>query len=275
MFVRRDLVAGALLAACVPPLSPAAWAAAPQSFTTVPIDGPVLVVPKVTDKCFLDIRIIQRYDVEVLEDAATRGRFELELYGDAAPMGVTKFLEFIDGTPGQFKTTGGGGPAYSSGSFDKLRPGVLLEGGRIAGLRQTEFAGSTEYEYLGRLLPLRPVIEVSDPRHDRRGLLTRSIFAIGPEFGITLGPAPALDGTHEVIGRLAPGSANDALLTMLEGLPYITGRSLDGEGTAADAIFTAQKSFFPGLAKASGDTRAEDRTGQLLRRVEITKCGRL
>jgi hypothetical protein len=50
---------------------------------------------------------------------------------------------------------------------------------------------------------------------------------------------------------------------------------MEGEGTAANAVFTAQREFFTGLSKAVGDSRAEDRTGQLLRRVEITKCGRL
>ena len=47
------------------------------------------------------------------------------------------------------------------------------------------------------------------------------------------------------------------------------------EQVVSNAVFTAQREFFTGLSKAVGDSRAEDRTGQLLRRVEITKCGRL
>ncbi|CAN0491740.1 unnamed protein product, partial [Scytosiphon promiscuus] len=39
-------------------------------------------------------------------------------------------------------------------------------------------------------------------RHDRRGLLTRDRLSRGPEFGVTLGAAPELDGSHEVFGRL-------------------------------------------------------------------------
>ena len=66
-----------------------------------------------------------------------------------------------------------------------------------------------------------------------------------------------------------------ALIEQIEALPYITGNSNEGEGTAANAVFQAQKQFFGGLAKANGDTRAEDRTGRLLRRVEITSCGRM
>ena len=73
---------------------------------------------------------------------------------------------------------------------------------------------------------------------------------------------------------MAPDLAGD-LLEQIEELPYITGKSLEGDGTAANAVFQAQKSFFTGLSKTVGDTRAEDRTGRLLRRVEITQCGLL
>ena len=38
-------------------------------------------------------------------------------------------------------------------------------------------------------------------------------------------------------------------------------------------IFDVQKSIFGTLSKAAGDSRAEDRTGKLLRRVEITNVG--
>lgn len=41
-----------------------------------------------------------------------------------------------------------------------------------------------------------------DLKHDRRGLLTRRKLAKGSEFGLTLGPDPELDGSHEVFGRL-------------------------------------------------------------------------
>ena len=74
---------------------------------------------------------------------------------------------------------------------------------------------------------------------------------------------------------MEPNAGNEALLAAMEDLPYITGTSLEGERTAANAVFTAQRSFFSALSKAVGDTRAEDRTGLLLRRVEITRCGRL
>ena len=232
--------------------------------------------PKVTDRIFLDIRVVQRYDVEVLEDASVRGRLTFGLFGDDAPLGAKKFLSFVDGNPGTFAQTGGG-PSYVSGAFERLKPGVVIEGGKINGLQQTEFAGQQEYEYMSRVVLLRPVLEGNDLKHDRRGLLTRDIFNAGPEFGVTLGAAPELDGKHEVIGQLElePGGENEKLLALLEGLPYITGVAREGEGTAANAVFQTQKQFFSTISKAVGDKRAEDRTGVLLRRVELTRCGRL
>lgn len=261
------------------------------------------------------VRIIERFDVEVLEDAAIRGRLVFGLYGRDAPQGVSRFVSFIDGTVGQFATTGGG-PAYAQSSFEYVRPGELLEGGRIPGLKQTTFAGNLEWEvrdvpsaevqclaawlghgrrathraaraharsharshrlcpqYMSRLLPtLRPILEVNDLRHDRRGLLTRARFESGPGFGVTLGAVPRLDGSHEVIGELLEGAD---LLERIEALPYITGKSIEGEGSLANSVFQAQKSLFSGIAKSGGDARAEDRTGKLLRRVEITRVGML
>lgn len=214
-----------------------------------------------------------RLQVEVLEDAAVRGRLVLGLYGRDAPRAVERFLEFVQGTPGQFAKSAGG-PSYASATFDRVQPGELLEGGRIAGLRQTSFAGELQWEYLSRLLPsLRPVLEVNELTHSRRGLLTIERFNNGgPEFGITLAASPRLDGAREVIGAVERGYE---LLDMIEELPYITGRSLEKPGSVADSVYNVQKSFFSGLSKAAGDTRAEDRTGKLLRRVEIVQCGLL
>ena len=224
---------------------------------------------QVTSKIFLDVRIIKRFDVEVLEDAAIRGRIVIGLFGKDAPLAVERFLNFVNGDVGQFQKSGGG-PAYAQASFDKIRPGEMVEGGKINGLRQTEFAGNVEWEYMSRLIPLRPILEVNDLRHDQRGILTVERFTSGPEFGLTLGAAPSLDGGHEVIGLVQEGLQ---YLDEIEQLPYITGRSLEKPGSVADQVFMAQKSLFSGLSKATGDTRAEDRTGKLLRRVEITSCG--
>ena len=51
---------------------------------------------QVTSKIFLDVRIIKRFDVEVLEDAAIRGRIVIGLFGKDAPLAVERFLNFVN-----------------------------------------------------------------------------------------------------------------------------------------------------------------------------------
>ncbi|EOD15059.1 hypothetical protein EMIHUDRAFT_434219 [Emiliania huxleyi CCMP1516] len=263
---RRAVLVGGALGCLVPQPSPAASPAAAPAAASAPA--------AVTDRGFIDLRVIRSFDVDsgVLEDAAVRGRVQFELYGNDAPKAVERFKGFVKGDIGQFRSSSDG-PSYRTGAFTTLRPGVILQGGRINGLRLTEFAGAQQYEYGSRLVPLDGVVEVNELKHDRRGLITRRQFSAGPEFGITLGPAPQLDSGWEVIGRLSQDSAG--LLPLIEGLPYITGRSLEEPGSVADNVFNAQKSLFTSLSKTIGDSRAEDRTGQLLRRVEIVNCGLL
>lgn len=231
--------------------------------------------PRVTQRVFIDVRVIQRFanppnmpPLEVLEDAAVRGRMVFGLYGEDSPKGVERFLSFVTGNIGQF--TGGQGPSYRSSLFDRLEPGRLVEGGRITGMKQVEFAGTLEYQYGERMLPLRPILEANNLKHDSRGLLTRRNFESGPQFSVTLSRNPSLDGSCEVFGKLEEG---DDLLRLIESQPYITGKSIDPPGSAKDKIFDVQKSIFGTLSKAAGDSRAVDRTGQLLRRVEITNAG--
>ena len=139
--------------------------------------------PRVTTRVFLDVRVIQRFanppgspPLEVLEDAAVRGRLVFGLYGENAPAGVERFLSFVTGNVGQF--TQGQGPSYRSSLFERLEPGRLVEGGRISGLKQVVFAGTLEYQYGERLLPLRPVLEASNLKHDSRGLCAAHARAV-------------------------------------------------------------------------------------------------
>jgi cyclophilin family peptidyl-prolyl cis-trans isomerase len=179
----------------------------PLNAGAAPLANPAAKVPlanpasKVTSKVFIDLRVIKSYDVEVLEDAAVRGRLVIGLFGSEAPQAVNRYLEFIKGTVGQFADRGDG-PSYASSSFEKLRPGETIGGGRITGFDQEPFAGVMEYQYRSRLVPLRPILEVNDLSHDRRGLLTKQRLNPGPEFAITLDKAPQLDGSNEVFGQV-------------------------------------------------------------------------
>lgn len=64
--------------------------------------------------------------------------------------------------------------------------------------------GQEELEYGGEVITALPSLleNSAELPHDRKGLLTKDRLARGPEFGITLGEAPDLDGSHEVFGRL-------------------------------------------------------------------------
>ena len=233
----RRAVLTAATAALSAPVTPAPPALAA---TTKATDSAVA-----TARGFLDLRIIQRFDVEVLEDAAVRGRLEFEIFGDDAPAAAANFLSFVRGDIGQFAKTPGEGPSYRQGAFTTLEPGVLLQGGRINGLKLGEFGGEPVWEFGTRPVPVKAVVEANDLSHDRRGLLTRKQFQAGPEFGITLGPATSLNGGWEVFGRVS--SDESGLLKLMEGCVH-HGRSLEEPGSVSDGIQRAE-GLFGGLAK--------------------------
>eukprot|EP00960_Hanusia_phi_P011657 340524-Hanusia_phi.AAC.2 len=65
---------------------------------------------EITNKVYLDVRIIRDYSREVLEDGVLRGRIVFGLYGKQSPQTVQHFLKFVTANYGE-------GPAYSSGMF--------------------------------------------------------------------------------------------------------------------------------------------------------------
>ncbi|CAM9818707.1 unnamed protein product [Ascophyllum nodosum] len=167
-----------------------------------------------------------------------------------------------------------GEPSYSEGLLTKMEPGVLLEGGKISGLNTISIGGQEELEYNGEVIPMPTLLENASVEllHDRRGLLTRERLSKGPEFGVTLAPARDLDGSHEVFGRLLQG---DEVLSRLEKVPvYGGGSRLLEEGSVASNAFKAQNRALVYIGKnVFKDERAVDRTGSLMRRVDIVNCG--
>lgn len=245
---------------------------------------PLKKTPRVTQRGFLDLRIIESYNTEVLEDMALRGRLEVGLYGESAPEQTERFVQLLTGRRGRAPAPGGDEdgedsfPRLSSAQFDRMQPGELLLSGRIVGLEAVplpeSLGGTMQWQWNGRSVPLRPVLESTGISHARRGLLTHEITREGPYFGITLGPAPALDRDWAVFGEVVSGSE---WLAEIEALPVYTGRAAPGSqaGGVGAAIFDAQRRVFTSIGTALGDTRSEENVGRLLRRVEITKCGLL
>lgn len=229
--------------------------------------SPAYTGPKaeITAKVFFDVRIIKDYTKEVLEDGVQRGRIVFGLYGKAAPKTVTQFLTFVQSGQGAM------GPTYSSSLFFRQEAGKWMEGGKISGLSKTEIAGLEEYEWMGRVVPLSSPLEANPLVHDSRMLLSHRKFNPGPEFSVTLAPAPELDGPNTVFGEVLEGQE---LITAMAELPFVTGKSLDPTGSPSDQWWQAQNRYFQSLAKQLGDSRVSNKyPGKLLRRVEVTKCG--
>jgi len=218
----------------------------------------------VTTKVFLDVRVIKDYTGEVLEDSAVRGRIVIGLYGKDSPKTAEQFLKFA-------KADDASDPSYNSGMFYKHQAGRWIEGGKINGLNLEEFGGGQVYQYLNKIVNLNPILEANKLAHTRKNLITHRKFNAGPEFAITLSPAPELDGDWTVFGEVLEG---EEMVKAIADLPFVTGKSLDPSGTIADSWWKAQNNYFKGLAKQFGDSRANKMyPGKLLRRVEIVKCG--
>lgn len=66
----------------------------------------------------------------------------------------------------------------------------------------------------------RQILEVNDLAHSRKNLLTHRKLNAGPEFAITLSPAPELDGSWTVFGEVLEG---EELVNEIAGLPFVTG----------------------------------------------------
>ncbi|KAG8459921.1 hypothetical protein KFE25_010970 [Diacronema lutheri] len=237
---------------------------------------------RVTQRAFVDVRIIESYTMsEVLENAALRGRLTLGLYGDDAPKQTTRFVQLLTGRRAGRPAEADSFPSLASASFERRRPPELLLSGPVPGVRELRLpeslGGGQQYEWNAQIVPLAPVFESVRLRHDRRGLLTHRIADGGTVFGITLAPAPQLDRDWAVFGEVLEGAEPLGLLAEIEALPFLTGEAApdSATGRVGAAVYAAQRSAFMALTQAIGDTRADERVGRLLRRVEIVSTGLL
>ncbi|KAJ1635698.1 hypothetical protein T492DRAFT_964244 [Pavlovales sp. CCMP2436] len=238
--------------------------------------------PRVTSKGFIDLRIIESYTSSpVLENSALRGRLTLGLYGEAAPKQTARFVQLLTGRRGGPSGDPDSFPSLSSASFSARRPSELLLSGSCPGVSEVRLpdslGGGVNFEWNGLSVALRPVLESTGVSHDRRGLLTHRIEDGGTVFGITLGPAPQLDRDWAVFGEVLAGSEPLGLLAEVEALPYLTGEAAPASvtGQIGAAVYSAQRSALMAVTQALGDSRADERIGKLLRRVEIVRSGLL
>lgn len=207
-------------------------------------------------RVYLDVRI----------DGQPAGRIEIELLPEFAPVGAQRFADLAEEK---------GGVGYRLAKWD----GVFLEKGylRNAGAKSLSYSADGVSQIAGgdSTLDLEREMDAppagSRPLHDRAGLISlvvreavarpvkERLTAVGGKlvtltsqageapngsaFCVTLGPAPDLDKTNLVVGRLVPSAETDAAVAALAALPVNRPR----EGI--------QKPFFE-AGKAIGDSRA-------------------
>jgi cyclophilin family peptidyl-prolyl cis-trans isomerase len=260
----------------------------PTSMTTMPD-------VEITDKVFMDIRISRsdgsfyvRDDLpDTFENRVIQKRLTFGLYGKTAPNHVERFLSYI--IPQDKEDVDSPFPSYGRSTFKSLDQETgLLQGGNIPSLRVKDIGGSTAITYGARVLPANLWIErKSDIKrlpHSTKGLLSHKNLDVTPSYGITTRASPSLDATHTVFGQIVWDEPTLQWFRDLQDLPTYAleaRSSYDGKtsatgGVATASVFNAQREFFRGAAKSLGDTRVDGvYEGKLMRRMEVTRVGRL
>jgi peptidyl-prolyl cis-trans isomerase B (cyclophilin B) len=224
-------------------------------------------------RVYLDVRI----------DGEPAGRLEIELLPEAAPLGSRRFADLAEEK---------GGVGFWGSKWDAIR----LEKGylRNAGAKSLSYSADGVSQVAGgdSTLGLEREMDVEGrPVHDRAGLVSlvvrealarptkERLVAMGGKlvtvttqageasngsaFCVTVGPAPDLDKTNLVVGRLVPGPGTDAAVAALSALPVNRPRE--------DIL----KPFFE-AGKAIGDSRAvvaEKGFYRPLRRAIVSRGG--
>ncbi|KAK4528757.1 hypothetical protein GAYE_SCF64G6703 [Galdieria yellowstonensis] len=235
--------------------------------------------PVITDRVYFDISVGNEYI----------GRMVFDLYGKDAPETVSTFLQFLKGlrmSDRSMSMEDDGASdvidsdeqqqvvvSYDFSLFYRCSPGFLLEGGKIPNLGLTTVGDTTFYDVGGSLINAKPQLETNSLKHSERGLLTRKIFRVGPEFAITLAERSDLDASYTVFGKLEKGY--DVLQT-IENLPVIADNRRENNSLSSQ-LFQWQRNLFLSLGRdVFHDRRADEiYPNKLLRRVAVIGCGLL
>ncbi|HET6486480.1 MAG TPA: peptidylprolyl isomerase [Spirochaetia bacterium] len=165
-----------------------------------------------------------------------RGTFICSLEYQRAPMTVANFVGLAEGT---IQANGVKGKKFYDGlTFHRVEPGFVIQGGDPNG----DGSGGPGYEFPNETSPLL--------KHDAAGVL--SMANAGPDtngsqFFVTLAPAPHLDGSYNVFGRVVQGM--DVVKAIQKGDHMVSVRILRIGGSAGGFVVT-QKSFDDLVAKA-------------------------
>jgi cyclophilin family peptidyl-prolyl cis-trans isomerase len=256
--------------------------------SSTPTATPHMLEAEITDKIYMDVRVSRqdgsfyvRDDLpDTFENRVLKTRLIFGLYGKTAPKTVQNFLSYVVDLNDPKDDVDNPLPSYSRSTFTTLdQSSGLLVGGNIPSLRVVEIGGSTAIRYGERVFSANLSIDNAQNSlsHSTKGLLTHRKLDVTPSFGITTRACPSLDATHTVFGRLLLDDETAYFLNMLQDLPaYQMERPYEDATVVASTVFNTQREMFRGVAKTLGDTRVNKvYEGKLLRRMEVTRVGRL
>jgi len=121
---------------------------------------------------------------KIAEFNTNKGNFEIELFGDKAPITVGNFLKLVDSG------------FYNGLIFHRVIPDFMIQGGCPHGTGR----GGPGYTIRDEFHP--------ELKHDSKGIL--SMANAGPntggsQFFITVAPTPWLDKKHAIFGKVIKG----------------------------------------------------------------------
>ena len=121
---------------------------------------------------------------KIAEFNTNKGNFEIELFGDKAPITVGNFLKLVDSG------------FYNGLIFHRVIPDFMIQGGCPHGTGR----GGPGYTIRDEFHP--------ELKHDSKGIL--SMANAGPntggsQFFITVAPTPWLDKKHAIFGKVIDG----------------------------------------------------------------------
>ncbi|KAJ1636550.1 cyclophilin-like domain-containing protein [Pavlovales sp. CCMP2436] len=141
--------------------------------------GPPPPQATVTDRCFLDVKILsangeQKFDV---------GRLELALYGEVAPKAVERFKQLV--------STDGASPAPLTGlTFHRTLKDFIVQSGAV-----TDASAFAPFSEVNELVHLEGALSMS---RDDGGMCAT-------EFFVAVRAAPECDGSYTVFGQATGG----------------------------------------------------------------------
>lgn len=175
-------------------------------------------------------------------------RLVFELFEVESPLAVENFRSLCTGSKGKSKSSGVA-LNYQGSVIHRYVPSFMIQGGDF-----THGTGSGGESIYGK--KFKDDSGGLKLKHDRRGILSMGNSgknSNSSQFFITLGPAPACDKKHVVMGVMAHGGE---VLDLIDAV--LAGRVLQDEVPSVPIIITACGTWTPGVDLTQGYWAADD-----------------